>query len=116
LSAEEVQQETCHIIKQSKPQKRNTSKAEREALWAQRENKDMFILPADKDNATAVMNSKDYIKMGGLLSIQTYRLLTTGLTKAVGRKLTRLIKKSEIAEKVAKTLIPNDITPPRCYG
>jgi hypothetical protein len=33
-AAEEVNQETCQIIKQSKSEKANTSKAGYEALWA----------------------------------------------------------------------------------
>jgi hypothetical protein len=90
------------IIKQSKPQNTNTSKAEREALCTLRENKDMLILPADKGNATVVMNSKDYMRKMEVLSNQTYQLLSTDLTKVVERKMTRLIRSQELQKKWQK--------------
>jgi hypothetical protein len=75
-AAEEIRQETNRILRHSKSQKRNISKAEREALLALRSNEDVTILPADKGNATVVLSSTDYhnkIKM--VLDDPVYRRL-----------------------------------------
>jgi hypothetical protein len=55
--AAEIRQ-TSHIIKHSKPQRTNTSKAERDALRALRGNQDTSVLPSDKGNASVVVTSK----------------------------------------------------------
>jgi hypothetical protein len=114
--AGDIRQETSRIIKHSKPQKANNSKAERDALRALRDNQDILVLLAGKGNASVVMTSKDYSeKMEEILGDQNYNILTTDPTKAVERRTTKLIKKSEIAEQVAKTLISIDTVAPRLY-
>jgi hypothetical protein len=61
-TAEEIRRETSRILRHSKPQKKNTSKMEREALLTLRKDKGITTLPADKGNATVVFLSEDYHK------------------------------------------------------
>jgi hypothetical protein len=57
--AEEARQETVRIVKSTPPPKDNLTKTERTALKTLKDNKNLTILPADKGNATVVLNTSD---------------------------------------------------------
>jgi hypothetical protein len=80
-TAEELWQETSRILRQSKPQNKNTSKVEREALLALRVDREITVLSADKGNAAVILLSKDYDnKIRSILSDPLYTKLTVDAT------------------------------------
>jgi hypothetical protein len=116
-TAEEIQQETSRIPRQSKPQKKNTTKAEREALRTLWEDREITVLPADKGNATVILWSKDYdSKIRAILNHPLYTKLTADPTSKTERRTTALIKRSDIPEEDSKRLIPHASALPRLYG
>ena len=55
-------------LKKSKPPKPNISKAERQAIKSLQDDNNIIILPADKGNATVVMDWVEYSnKLGNLI-------------------------------------------------
>jgi len=92
--AEEAKQEAVRIIKSSSRPKDNITEAERTALVTLKNNTNLTILPADKCNATVILNTVDYKqKITSLLEVPSYRRLAWDLTDSTERKTTLLIKK-----------------------
>jgi hypothetical protein len=58
--AEESRQETARIIKSSSTPRDNVARTERAALKTLKKNTNLTILPADKGNATLILNTIDY--------------------------------------------------------
>jgi hypothetical protein len=115
--AEDVRQETVRIIRDCSRPKDNLTGAERKALRALRKNTDPTILPADKGNATVVLNTVEYNrKIGTLLEDLAYRRLAKDPTEAVESKTILLLKKSSLAVEIFKRLHPAGSRPPRLYG
>ena len=115
--AEEARQETVRIIKSAPPPRDNLTKTERAALKTLKENKNLTILPADKGNATVVLNTSDYkLKISSLLEDPAYRKLTKDPTDAIERKTTLLLKKASLTEEIRRRLSPAGSRPPRLYG
>jgi hypothetical protein len=113
-AAEEIGRETCHILRKTRTQKNNSSKAERDALLAFKKYEDLVILPADKGNATVVMNTVDYSKkMKELLNEPAYKILHKDPTSKIERKTATLIRKSGIPDDIIKKIIPTASVPPR---
>ena len=87
--AEEARQETVRIIKNAAQPKYNLKRTERVALKTIRNNENLTILPADKGNATVILNTSDYKqKISSLLQDPTYRKLTKDPTESIERKTT----------------------------
>ena len=82
-------------LEKAKPPKPNVTIEELAAIKnLKRDN--IIILPADKGNATVVMNKEEYtIKMKSLVSEGTYIKLKKDPTPACERKLTKLLKKNK---------------------
>lgn len=59
-TAEDIWQETCHILQHPKAQKNNTSNAKKDALVSLQEEKDVTILPTDKGDAIAITTTSEY--------------------------------------------------------
>jgi hypothetical protein len=117
LLAEEVRQETVHILKASGKPSDNLPGAERRVLRSLRTNADLKFLRADKGNATVVLDTKDYKeKVSALLSAPTYRRLHKEPTESAERKTTFLLKKSSLPEEVVQQLQSQGSRPPRLYG
>ena len=92
--------ETSHIIRTSKPPRQNVTKQELLALSSLRKNEQLIVLPADKGNATVVMDNTDYRnKIPGLLEDGTYRNIRYP-TARIKKTIADLIKSS--------TSIPED--------
>jgi hypothetical protein len=58
--AEEASQETMRIIKSSSRPRENLTRTERTVLKTLKKNTNLTILPADKGNATEILNTIDY--------------------------------------------------------
>ena len=117
--AEIVRQDTCRILRNatSQHQKANVTKRERIALKNLRKNEDLVILPADKGNATVLLNKEDYIrKMEEVIRDGPYRKLERDPTSRFKRITTEAIKKHIEDPEVRKKLIPQDPKTPCIYG
>jgi hypothetical protein len=114
--AEEARQETVRIIKSSSRPRNNTMRAEREALRTLKNNTDLTILPADKGNATVILNTADCKQITSLLEDPAYRRLTRDPTDSTERRTALLLKKSTLTEDICKQLHPSGSRPPRLYG
>ena len=69
------------------------SKAERTALKNLKDNTNLNILPADKGNATVILNATDYKqKISTMIREPAYKKLKKDPTAAIERKTTRLLK------------------------
>jgi hypothetical protein len=101
--AEEARQETFRIIKTASKPRDNLTRAERSTLRSLKQDTELTILPADKGNATVILNTTDYkLKIYTLLDDSAYRKLTKDPTDARERKTTLLLKKSKLTEDTFK--------------
>jgi ATP-dependent Lon protease len=99
-TAEEIRQEASRIIRLAKPQRTNTSKAEREALRTLRNDDSITILPADKGNATVILSSTDYkSKIISLLDDHVYKKLLYDPTSKTEKQTASLIKGSALQKR-----------------
>jgi hypothetical protein len=115
--AEEARQETVRIIKSSSRPRSNITMAESKALRTLKNNTDLTILPADKGNATVILNTSDYKqKSTSILEDPAYRRLTRDPTDSTERKTALLLKKSTLTEDIRKQLRSSGSRPPRLYG
>ena len=107
--AEKARQETVRIIRSSSRPTDNLTRAEKEALRT--------ILPADKGNATVILNTVYYKqKTTSLLEYPSCRRLARDPINSTERKTTLLLKKSTLTEDICKQLRPAGSRPPRMYG
>jgi len=114
---EEARQETVRIMKSSSRPRDNLTGAEKEALRTLKKNTDLTILPADKGNATVILNAVDYKqKITSLLEDPSYRSLASDPTGSTELKTTLLLKKSTLTKDISKQLRPASSRPPRLYG
>ena len=114
---EEAREETVRIIKSSSRPRDNLTRTERAALKTLKENNNLTILPADKGNATVILNTTDYKqKITSLLEDPSYRKLARDPMDSMERKTTLLLKKSSLTEETCKQLHPAGSRPPRLYG
>jgi hypothetical protein len=66
-----------------------------------RTDSDLTVLPADKGNASVILNTIDYEqKINALLKDSTYKKLTKDSTEAIERKTTLLLKKANLPEDI----------------
>ena len=92
--AEEARHESVRIIKTTTRTKNNLTKNEWAALTALKDNTHHTILPADKGNATVILNTTDYKqKITSLLEDSAYKKLNKDPTDSIERKTTKLLKK-----------------------
>jgi len=100
-SAEEARQETVRIIKSASKPRDNLTRTERATLRNLKNNSELTILPADKGNATVILNTTDYKqKINTLLEDSAYRRLTKDPTESTERKTTKLLKQSTLSEEM----------------
>ncbi|XP_011858392.1 PREDICTED: uncharacterized protein LOC105555949, partial [Vollenhovia emeryi] len=111
-----IRQQSAQIFRKAKLPIQNINREERLALRSLRQNDD--ILPADKDNATVVMDKRDYHnKVNTLLSdAQVYKKLKRDPTTSVEKKTSSLIKKANLPPLTTKYVTPSDSSAPRLYG
>lgn len=56
VQAEDIRQEVSGMVPKPTPPKNNVIKAEKNSLKTIKDNKDITVLPADKGNATLMLN------------------------------------------------------------
>ena len=104
--AEDARQETVRIIKSSSRSTDNLTRAEREAPRTLKKYTELTILPADKGNATVLLNTVDYKqKISFLLDDPSDRRLAREPTDSTERKTTLLLKKSTPTEDIANNCV-----------
>jgi len=97
--------------------KDNLTKNERMAFRTLKDNTHLTILPADKGDATVILNTMDYkLKIASLLEDSAYKKLNKDPTDSIERKTTQLLKKSSLPEDLCKQLQPTGSRAPRLYG
>ena len=80
-------------LQNAKKPKSNLGKEQREALRKLREDDSIVILPADKGNATVVMNKEDYArKMEEILNGDDYEVVKTNPTSKLEKKLNNMLR------------------------
>ena len=105
------------IIKSPSKPRDNLTKADREALCSLKKNMNLTILPADKGNATVILNTVDYKqKIASLLEDPSYKSLARDPTELTERTTALLLKKSTLTEDICKRLCPTGSRPLRLYG
>jgi hypothetical protein len=100
--AEEAREETVRIIKTAARTRDNPSKTERAALRTLKDYTHLTILPADKGNATAILNTTDYKQKTASLLDSAYKTLTKDPTDSIERKTTKLLKTFSPPEDLCK--------------
>ena len=91
--ADEIRNETRNILSKAKPPPSNLTKEEREALQRLSKDNNLVILPADKGNATVIMESQDYHnKVVNMLQDGTYTKLQANPLQKVKRRVAEIIK------------------------
>jgi hypothetical protein len=119
-SAEIIRQDTTSILRKAKPPAPNISKEEIAALKELKENTSIVIVPADKGNATVVMDEENYrLKMNKLLDDPAYVTTKQDPTVYLEKKTRSLILDvSSIDDKIKRLLIPREKSSrvPRLYG
>jgi hypothetical protein len=77
----------------------------------------LTILPADKGNATVILNTTDYKqKIASLLDDSAYKKLRKDPTDSIERTTIQLLKKSSLPDDLRKQIQPAGSRAPRLYG
>ena len=111
--------QTC--LTNPKLPKSNMTKDQWMALKKLEEDKDIVVLPADKGNATVLLDKSEYNqKMNDLLKDASYKRLKGNPTTRVERKVADALKEVEnrsgLSNAQRKYLVNNYSTPPQLYG
>ncbi|XP_062837651.1 uncharacterized protein LOC134299269 [Anolis carolinensis] len=115
--AEEVRMETARILRNAKLPPSNITRKERQAIKDLNSDPEIIILPADKGNATVIMETKQYKeKIRQLLDPTIYKKLKQDPTNKITRKTNTLIKNSSINFDIRQQLCKSEALPPRLYG
>ena len=96
-------------------------KAEREAIRSLKNDNDLFMIKADKGNATVLVNREDYVgRMDELLKGEDYvrirRKPTSVLEKKVKDALSKIEKNGILPISLKKRLTPQESKCPQMYG
>ena len=93
---DEVRWKVRQPLKKSKPLKPNISKAERQAIKSLQNDNSIIILPANKGNATVIMDSVDYSnKLADLIDNGGYCKVKKDPTLKTERKLSQILSKNK---------------------
>ena len=97
------------------------SREEREAVRSLKESKEIVVLPADKGNATVIMNKDDYTsQIRNLLYQNDYKITkgnpTNRFTNSIKKALEDILQTNNISPELAQHLIPKNPTTPQIYG
>lgn len=117
--AEQVRQDAAAIVRKARRPPSNITTAELEAIKSLRENENIVVLPADKGNATVVLDSSEYKdKISALLNDTTYRPIKRNPTNSLEKRTRALIKASPIDLRTQRFLLPQEHASrvPRLYG
>ena len=116
-SAKTLRVRVSDALRTARPPQSNLDKGMKKALKDLKKDEEIVILPADKGNATVVMDRSEYLtKMNGMLEEDTYKELkrdpTSRVETRITKKLKELEKKGYISDKERKFLSPHCSNPP----
>lgn len=117
--ADQFRSEASAALKTVKQIKPNTTRDERKALIALKKEENLKILPADKGNATVLLNKVDYSqKIQDVLKAGKYTLLKKDPTKSYESKIEKTLRKHKafLTDKQRKLLTPHHSKTPHMYG
>ena len=115
--SEEIRTEVSRILRKAKPPRPNIKLSEKRAIKELNTNNNILILPADKGNATVIMETDDYKKkINNLLEPTTYRKLPKDPTSKVLRRVNGIVRASTIPVDIQRTICKTEAVPPRLYG
>lgn len=106
-------------IASAKPHTQNLTKDEAAGIKSLKNDKNLTILPADKGNATVVMNTSDYEnKIRQLIESDQYIVLKKDPTTSIERQVYQLLRKHQphLTEPTKRKLTPHNSKPPHIYG
>ncbi|XP_045534547.1 uncharacterized protein LOC123721120 [Papilio machaon] len=114
--AECLRQDISALIRRHKSPKQNITRQEFQALMSLRNNPNILVLPADKGNATVIIDTAEYEqKVDELVSdTSTYKKVNYNPTARVTSKLNKIL--SSLSDGERKRLRPLNPTPPKIYG
>ena len=122
-AASDLRGSICSILRRAKPPPSNLDKSERTALKTLKEDKSITVLPANKGNATVVLDMAQYEKkVKDLLADQVYKKLKKDPTLATKRRVLKEVRELEKREQVPRELHvggrlkPTASKPPKLYG
>ena len=117
-ASNDIRQRAVNILRKAQPPSQNISREERLALRNLRQNNNILILPADKGNATVVMDKEDYCnKVNAMLSdCSIYKKLKRNPTSSIEKKTSALLKNAGLPPETTKYLTPRESSAPRFYG
>ena len=121
-AAQKLREGVARIISRAKLPKSNLSQLQQRALKSLKKDESIVIVPADKGNATVVMDRSQYSeKMHHLLEDKnTYQRIsrnpTTQVEKQVVAAVKDLRKEEYINDPILKRLSPQHSYPPQLYG
>lgn len=110
--AQQLRMEVSKALREAKLPKQNIEKQLRCAITNLRRDNSIVILPADKGNATVIMDKEEYWnKILGLLEDPTYRKLKRDPTTKIEKRITQSLKEAEkngwISKKFRLQLTPS---------
>ena len=120
-TAQLLRHKMSSILSTAKPPKSNLSKELHKSVKSLREDHNIVILPADKGNATVVLDRTDYVnKMESLLEDNAYKKVKRNPTSKVETKISTALKECEnkgyITSKKRLSLAHQFSAPPQIYG
>ena len=120
-TAERLRSGVSSVLRSTKPPKSNLSSCLRRAVKDVRKDETIVILPADKGNATVVMDRTEYVnKLETMLADDTYRKLKKDPTTRVESKITQALKNAKqrgyMSREQRLYLSPQSSFPPQLYG
>ena len=106
------------VLRRANIPKSNLSCRQRGALKSLKRDKDIVILPADKGNATVVMDRTKYDeKMGTLIDTPTYKKLSKDPTKTQEAKVLKILRNEKAVGRTEyEAMRPSASRPPMIYG
>ncbi|XP_074031353.1 uncharacterized protein [Leptinotarsa decemlineata] len=118
-TAEDIRHEVAHVLKTQKPPKSNLPRKERNAFQNLKKNKNIIITPADKGNATVVMNTTDYQKkMMNILQDGSYKPSARDPTTYLEKTTKAKIQSFKLGREIEQKTIPREKSSkcPKLYG
>ena len=120
-TAQLLRHKVSSILSTAKSPKSNPSRELQKAVKNLQEDRDIVIRPADKGNATVILDQADYVaKMEHLLEDRAYRKVQQSPMSRVEAKVSTTLKECEhkghITSKKCLTLAHQFSSPPQIYG
>lgn len=117
--ADEFRWKVRNVLEKQRKPTTNLTKPEVSAMRDLQKDKSIKILPADKGNASVIMDTTTYEeKIDDVLKKGKYRLLKSDPTSSIERKIYSTLKKykEHIPDRLRTSLTPHYSKPPHLYG